>query len=249
MKRKCIIVGNPGEQGSDNYCAGVEKDLENYKTYLLSPLGGLWYQSEIVVLNKPQKTAFEVELNNIQTDEYFLFIFCGHGWYSTPMNSTIIQLNNTEEYDSDKIKRQGNAQMMILDCCRVKSDERIVAEVFKKVLGGLRPQLHPDDCRRYYDKEINESGNILIVMNGCSVNETAEDDSQSGGYFSCSLLTTVESLYEGASVDTSNKYRSLSAPIVFDKARGVVQKKTGNRQNPQIEKPRCEKYLPFGIIA
>ena len=53
MTRKALIVGNPGEDGAENYCAGVLKDVENFNTYLQSPRGGGWYATEITTLMRP----------------------------------------------------------------------------------------------------------------------------------------------------------------------------------------------------
>ena len=34
MKKKILIISNPGAVGAENYCEGVKKDVENYKKYL-----------------------------------------------------------------------------------------------------------------------------------------------------------------------------------------------------------------------
>ena len=39
MKKKILIISNPGAVGAENYCEGVKKDVENYKKYFTSPEG------------------------------------------------------------------------------------------------------------------------------------------------------------------------------------------------------------------
>ena len=39
MKRKALIISNPGETGVENYCEGVKVDIQNYVCFIESPLG------------------------------------------------------------------------------------------------------------------------------------------------------------------------------------------------------------------
>ena len=55
MKRRALIIGNPGEKGKEGYCAGVLKDVENYQEFLMSPVGGSWEKSEIAVRLLPSR--------------------------------------------------------------------------------------------------------------------------------------------------------------------------------------------------
>ena len=55
MIRRALIIGNPGTPGKENYCQGVIKDVGNYKAYLKSPLGGMWSDEEINILDHPNK--------------------------------------------------------------------------------------------------------------------------------------------------------------------------------------------------
>ena len=51
IRRKVLIISNPGEENSEDYSKGVFVDVENYKKFLLSPLGGYWDASEIIYRN------------------------------------------------------------------------------------------------------------------------------------------------------------------------------------------------------
>jgi hypothetical protein len=66
IKRQEIIFGYPGEIGDKHYCEGVLKDIENYKNFLLSPIGGAWNASEIFPRLNPAKITIMEQINNIQ---------------------------------------------------------------------------------------------------------------------------------------------------------------------------------------
>ena len=49
MIRKALIIGNPGDAGSDRYCRGVDNDVQNLSVFLKSPAGGAWRDDEIAI--------------------------------------------------------------------------------------------------------------------------------------------------------------------------------------------------------
>lgn len=60
--------------------------------------------------------------------------------------------------------------------------EKVIVLEFVEVLmkAAAIAQLSPSECRRYYDKRIEECDIGLVVMYACSINETAGDDSSKG---------------------------------------------------------------------
>ena len=86
MRRKALIIGNSGDKKNPNeYLEGVEKDIKNYKDFLLSPIGGLWNKEEISVSLNETKEQIRKELIALKQNKYdFVFIlFSGHGSYSS----------------------------------------------------------------------------------------------------------------------------------------------------------------------
>lgn len=263
MKRRILIITNPGKIGASNYCQGVIKDKENYVSFFTSACGGYFSSSEeIRVLEKPSKVILQRELLALTLDsiEFSIIVFCGHGWYSTRSESNILCLNDMgEEIDSLDLRVNYNKRIIIEDCCREKHDEYI-AESLIKAFSGVRLYdsggkiLNPEECKRYYNKTIEECSKQLICTMACDIDETAGDDSRTGGYYSASLLKETESMVESAlqSVNLSEKYRVFNFPSCHMGAVPRVQRKSGNKQNPQIDKPRFsdeKSYLPFAIIA
>jgi hypothetical protein len=110
-------------------------------------------------------------------------------------------------------------------------------------------KLTRDECRKYFNRAVSECPSGLVVLHSCAVDETAGDDSGRGGYYSYSLIEVAEDWLESNSTDLSKQYAALRMPRAHEQAKVVVQRLSGNRQNPQIEKPRSEPYFPFAIVA
>ncbi|WP_257309748.1 caspase family protein [Geothrix fuzhouensis] len=249
MTRKALIIANPGEAGASNYCEGVARDVENYSSFLKSPIGGLWYDSEISILDRPTAMRLQTTLSVIGNVDYLFLVFSGHGWYSEKTKSTIVSLRNGEDFDSSELKLPSIRQTIVLDCCRESYDERPVAKSLIEKAARRMPQLHPERCRKAFDKGIVECPKELLVLYGCSIGERSGDDSQQGGAYSSSLIDSVQSWYEQKDIDTDKYYASLDIPDAHQAAVGLVTKKRGGRQNPMISKPRSGPYFPIGIIA
>jgi hypothetical protein len=85
---------------------------------------------------------------------------------------------------------------------------------------------------------------------GCSVDETAGDDAPTGGYYSSRLVAGAEEwVTNQRNLDTDHKYAILSVVEAHLLATPKVQEVSGNRQNPEIEKPRSSPYFPFAIVT
>jgi hypothetical protein len=111
------------------------------------------------------------------------------------------------------------------------------------------PQINPDDCRKYYDRRIEECPGGLVVMYACSIDEVAGDDPQKGGYYSYSLLETSHEWARNSTVDTSKSVGYFSVVEAHDATVPPVRRLSGGRQNPSIEKPRTTPYYPLCIVA
>ena len=108
MDRKALIISNPGEVGEENYCDGVSVDVANYINYLTSPLGGAWYRSEIIHLDRPTSTEVDKQIKLLKGCDYAFIAFCGHGYYSFELKSTILILRKHIELDSLSLRSGAN---------------------------------------------------------------------------------------------------------------------------------------------
>ncbi len=262
MKRRVIIITNAGKVGSENYCQGVYKDKENYISFLKSGYGGYYSDSEIRYLDKPSREKVREELSLLTKNEieFSIIVFCGHGWYSTMSESNIFELNdNGDLIDSLELRTNAKKRIIIEDNCREPYSEYITDNLIKSFsAGGLFEEYHkrinPEECKKYYNKKISECPEQVIIGQACSIGETAGDSSSTGGYYSSCLLKKTKEMVESGliTIDLSSNYSTYSFPFIHNLAVPVVQKRSGNKQNPQIEKPRysvSDNYLPFAVIA
>jgi hypothetical protein len=243
IKRKALIIGNPGEQGKENYCNGVNHDLDNYRDFLLSPFGGYWYPTEVNTLLKPSTTTVRNALFEIQKCDYSMIIFSGHGIYSKISNSTLLELNYTDVFDSVNLRKGAEKHTLILDCCRMV-DKELFEEmtIIAKALES-RAMINPMKFRERFDREIENCSNGIVAMYACAINEKAGDDSQRGGYYSSNLISNARE-YCNSSLNFSE---ILSVVQAHDMTIKSVVEKSNNQQHPQIDKQRSGPYFPFAI--
>jgi caspase domain-containing protein len=147
------------------------------------------------------------------------------------------------------LRSAASKQTLILDCCRKKSPAipSLLTDSMRFAKRG--PAVNPEECRKYYDKCIEDCARELVVMHACSIGEVAGDDEQKGGYYSHSLLGASGAWVESVTIDTSRQYKSRSVAEAHNAAVPRVRQISGNRQTPSIEKPRTGPYYPFCIVA
>src|ERR1700683_71941 len=136
MIRRALIIGHPGTPGKENYCQGVIRDVANYKSYLKSPLGGMWNEEEINVLDQPNKHIANLCIGMLHQYDYTMTIFCGHGYHSNERSSTILELKPDTDYiDSLALRRGAAKHTLILDCCRrIERPSLFAADALEKAL-------------------------------------------------------------------------------------------------------------------
>ena len=247
MKRKALIIGNPGETGAQNYCQGVNRDLDNYPAFLKQPLGGAWEASEITVLLRPTVSQVRTALADVKAAEYGVVIFAGHA-YADVRRNTILELRRSEEMNSLELRAGAPKQTLILDCCRKLAQE----QVLKRLVEAMEKKaavLNRADCRKYYDIQIDRCPTGIAVMWGCAVGETAGDDASNGGYYSTGLLEGASEWARSSNTDPQKNVERWSVVQAHDAAATYVRQRSGGRQTPVLEKPRSDPYFPFAIIA
>lgn len=248
MNKKVLIISNPGKIGADNYCEGVKRDVENYKKFFTSPLGGNWYEWEIEHLIQPDVDMVKNLLEKMRTLDYSIIVFTGHG-YSMDGDTYVELKPGRDKMDTsndmcvDKFRLANKKRLIIVDCCRselgpINESEEMHKEILMKAFAQ-------QNTRERYERQIQNTPLMNIIMYSCDLGETSGDDSRKGGYYSSALLKVCD--------DFGKKYLHkdggwyLNAVAVHDLAVPLVKAKKED-QNPQIEKPRSEPYLPFAIV-
>ena len=158
-----------------------------------------------------------------------MVVFSGHGF--TKLNSTWVELREGHEIDSNELRVARIKQTIILDCCRKPVPPARMTALDEKVAKKAAPLLHPEDCRTYYDKRIDECPAECVVMYACSVGELAGDDSQRGGTYSYSLLQASKAWAGDSTTDTSKKYNIFSVVRAHEEGVTLVRS-VRPQQNP-----------------
>lgn len=246
MRKKILIISNPGARGADNYCEGVHKDVENYKKFFMSPDGGNWYSDEIECMEQPLKSMVQKKLLEMSNLDFSIIIFTGHG-YSKGEN-TYIELVPANSLENDmcvtELKQLNQKRLIIVDCCRKRLEP--TSEMNEAYLEHIEKSfsIHRN-TRVIYEKLIRRLDIMNIVMYACDWDETSGDDSRKGGYYTSSLLKVCSECIKQHKDDFWSWY--LSAPKAHEMSKPYV-KKLKSDQNPQIEKPRSREYLPLLIF-
>src|SRR6185503_7563070 len=118
MIRKALIIGSPGNRGTDDYLPGVVSDLTNYRAFLQSPEGGAWDDGEIKTLLEPKRDDLALGILLIQRANFGMIIFSGHGRHSSVENTTILRISDGLEYKERDLIGLAKKEILILDCCR-----------------------------------------------------------------------------------------------------------------------------------
>lgn len=90
MKRIALLFGN------NRGLQGTRKDILDFMTFLLSPQGGAWEQTEVKGIINPRKTTIENKVKEIKDGnyDYVIVYFSGHGGCK---NGTILEINPQNE--------------------------------------------------------------------------------------------------------------------------------------------------------
>lgn len=235
MKRIALILGYTGK--GEDYCEGVEKDISNYKKYLMSLHGGAWEENEIkTCFNVTKKSLLDFIEKVVSEYDYALIVFSGHGCYSLEKNERIIQINDNEAVYESQLETDCPHQLTILDCCRKYPEvlnKSIREQCFSVEDGsyGIERKIY----RNKFDNLLSQSVEEHITVYACSRDQYSNDDSEFGGDFTVSLLRNASGNSD------------LTIFGTYNKAKQEMEKK-GKKQVPQIHKPKNGYSVPFYIV-
>jgi hypothetical protein len=242
ISKRALVFGYPGIPGTEDYCEGVLRDIDNYYAYLSSNHGGAWNSETVgnsdaelykkLNITKKQLITYINYFNTIS--DYSVLIFAGHGRYDDKYGQ-ILRVNPHEDIALADLRLTTSRQLLIMDCCRKRGREPLLES-----LNSERMRLESFANTRWlyrdrYDKQLQGSIKGTIELYACSINEYA-NDCNLGGYFSYQLLKQAQGRHD----------KSIFQD--FNDAKPEVQRMSRQLQNPVIAKPRMEgNTFPFYI--
>lgn len=234
MKRQALLIGNMD-------ATGAQIDINNWKKYLQSGIGGAWKELEIKVLTDPSRVTLRTWLNFIKSDlnDFVLVAFAGHGNWT---RSTNLYINPQDEYISEsELKDLAPRQIICLDCCRgIARVPDVVNEAHLKFFS----ENDLDKIRTRYDRRMMQADQQQVTLYACSIGESAYCTASGGGYYTKNLLSECASL-SGDEFLTVNRAHNLSAPVTTNEVKHIESKD----QHPDISAVRCpsSQQLILGI--
>lgn len=228
MEKKILLIGN------NDGLPGVKIDLENYKKYFLSEIGGEWYDSEIIEKLNPKKEDLIKLIDSLRTKllDYIIVIFSGHGGMK---RDTILEINPENELFSEtRFENIASKQVTILDCCRTYAQnlsESVENMRFMKSFSAAR------GTRARFERRIREAASQQIKIYSCATGECSHDTPKGGAY--------SKNLLEAAYADESEY-------IYFGRTHVTAAEKTAKQfsdQHPEIIQPKLltSQQLILGI--
>jgi len=237
MKKRALIIGNAGT--GDEFLLGVSKDVNNYKRFLLSNIGGSWYEDEIYISLDETKEEVEAKIQKLQDEknDFTFIVFTGHGSFSQLKNCRKLYINDDFIYESDLLY-SAKKQILIIDTCAgIENDLLLEAGFESYAMDSIRKNASVSHRIIYenYIKECLEQQNILYA---CDIDESSADTSK-GGLFSYYLIETA---------DNNTLNRVLDTQQAYIKTETLVQSDFRTRQNPQyFNSSKYSKKLPFSL--
>ena len=247
--RKALIIGAP-----DSNIPGVNVDIKNLKNFFKSPVGGLWYDNEITTLISPTANEIIRQIEPLKDNDYSLIFFAGHGYHSIERQRTILHINSKETLDSLVLRIGAPKHTLIMDCCRKPESERRVVKVQMESMAFDSASIqkpNPEECRKFFNMAISECDEGLVVMNSCSIDQTAGENESEGGYYTSSLIGCANKwannkLFE---IDLKKEFATFSTQKSHNAAVVKVRELSGGRQTPIFESSRSENKFPFAVVA
>lgn len=215
MTRKAILIESSNVKGHTEL-PGARVDLDNWKSFLKSDLGGAWNDSEIVPLRKPFSAEIENALN-VDSDCYCFVTFSGHG-----REGSVVLNDHYENFPIHLLRPKSKKGTLIVDSCRGLSRGRTIplsaAAAFANENLGRRVALNSKygmatefagaseiseakllknvilrvKNRERLDEAVSGKSDGVVEMLACSKGQAAQEDASAGGFYTSLLLQSAD---------------------------------------------------------
>ena len=203
MKRHAILIESSRVRGEEAL-PGAVKDIQNWRAFLMSDLGGAWDEGEITTLSMP-KSAEVARLVKAHSDGYVFFAFSGHGCERINEDRTTTKmacLNDDEKDVPIETISPEHFATTVFDCCRgldfsgIKTGAVTESYVMDSWAASCknssqdftRQQLRQTRKSAFLGKLYSGSESQMLRMYACSQGEGARDNGAVGGFYTTLLI-------------------------------------------------------------
>ncbi|PKD39515.1 hypothetical protein CWO84_15025 [Methylomonas sp. Kb3] len=243
IKRQAILIGAPSVKPE---LPGVIKDINDFKSFLLSDKGGVWKPTEITTLIDQSPFVVKAHIRLAQSADYVFILCAGHGEHRVGRNldETVMYLNEKDTISINEVNPQTRRHLVIVDTCRVLVEvKKLAMEARAEAALTLDFAETHVDYRQVFDDAILNTSEGRIVAYSCDINQAAGDDG-SGGVFTQALLSSANTFKPIG----YSKYDIVNISQAFDVAKELTYKKNAP-QSPVFNAGRRRDYFPFCIAT
>ncbi|MBL7976577.1 MAG: caspase family protein [Candidatus Kapabacteria bacterium] len=239
MKRAALIVYCDNTQSGQ--LPGPCKDYINFRNYLLSNLGGNWYENEVNSLRNPTfQELKDCVVNCMSNKDYTFIVFSGHGYIQQVRGLDIqyLELKDANVSINDLISN-AKRQTIVIDACRGRIDNNY--EVTQKGLDDVIELAESNYNTRFkFDTNIMKADEGVTVLYSADINQTSLD-TKIGGAYIFSLIDSVKSF---------NKQKILNSITTVQEAHYLAKayiKIFPTVQNPVMSNEKRLIHFPFAV--
>jgi len=243
--RVALLIGHPGsvKEGSEGYLAGIFRDIDAYREFLKSPLGGAWQDYEIFTLQSPPKYLLNMFLKLASTADYTFIVFIANEVHEPATHATMLKINEKQTMLERELVIPGARQTIILDYRRKTlpvqiGDESVLTE------NAQLSMLDHANSRKGFDKTIMKCDPEVIITRSCQSDQYACDTRS----YSSQLMRQSKNFALHLKYETYG-YDSLSIAQVHVRAASVVRTQSNRQQIPLLERTNVKDTFPFCILA
>lgn len=196
--RHAILIESSNVKGQ-NRIPGAALDVNNWKAFLNSDLGGAWSNSEITTLSHPDESTVDRVLRE-KAGQYCFVTFSGHG-----ANESVVLNEKCTNFPLNRLRPKSTRGTLIVDACRgveaIATTKLVFAE--NSAFNASRSQ------RSNAGFHVNFSGSVslhqalwfnaldnlqngIVEMLACAKGQAAGEDPDEGGYYSLLLVDSAK---------------------------------------------------------
>lgn len=241
MKRAALLIEASQVEGLSDL-PGARVDVEAWKSFLSSPMGGAWEDSEIWVLRTPTIESLTSILALFSNYEYILLAFSGHGYHlrGGRIDETRICLKGKKELSVGSLNNGVPKMTIVVDACRevhLLEKKEFIAAFAADELRSRMVGLDRVSYRNRYNDQIKIAPAGVEILYSCDLNEAANETSN-GGIFTQSLIRVGEDYKERGGILTVDRAFLLAKHYVTYKY---------PQQHPIFEGGRRITHYPFAV--
>lgn len=257
MKRRALLIMNPGQVGASNYAPSVMAAMNRYKNFLKSPTGGYWQDEEIIELErsvgpKSLQSSFAFKMRDLnQSDvDYSLIVFIGHG--GSAMGVESFQLEDGETlpiecllyppHNPKPLKRT-----VVIDACRTYAAVTPMQIMLESRAFSGDGQIQGVWCKDYYNSIIENTPAHIELLQSTQYGQYAKT-SISGTAFTDALFDTISnnsSLWNTQALNDKYGRKCIVFPDILDDVKNCM---AGWGQTPQFTNPSDACFPVYAVV-